>query len=57
MAVCQYLFDTVEDFVAAFTPHAAMLQADIAVYTDIPPVIQISSVEITKTPSDAPMAG
>ena len=48
VAVCQFLFATLEDFIAAFTPHAAALQADIAVYTNIAPVIQISAVEITE---------
>lgn len=53
VAVCQFLFETVDDFVAAFTPHAAELQADIPAYTDISPVIQISAVEL----ADAQAAG
>ena len=46
IAMCQFLFDTVEDFVAAFTPNAAFLQGDMPNYTDIKPIIQISAVEI-----------
>jgi uncharacterized protein (TIGR02118 family) len=48
VAMCQFVFDTLEDFAAEFTPHAAELQADIPAYTDIAPVIQISVVEITE---------
>ena len=48
VAMCQYLFDTVEDFMAAFEPHAAFLQGDIATYTDIEPVFQFSDVAISR---------
>ncbi len=48
VALCQYLFDSVEDFVAAFMPHAELLQGDMPNYTDITPVIQISAVEIAR---------
>jgi uncharacterized protein (TIGR02118 family) len=48
VALCHYLFDTVEDFVAAFMPHAELLQGDIPNYTDITPVIQFSVVEIAR---------
>ncbi len=48
VAMCHYLFDTVEDFLAAFQRHAALLQGDIPTYTDIQPVIQFSAVEIMK---------
>ena len=30
VAVCHYVFDTAEDFIAAFMPHAAFLQGDIS---------------------------
>ena len=46
VAMCHYLFDTAEDFLAAFTAHAAFLQGDMPNYTDITPVIQVSAVEI-----------
>ena len=48
VAMCHYYFDTLEDFMAAFMPHAAELQGDIANYTDIEPVIQINEVEISQ---------
>lgn len=48
VAMCHYLFNSVEDFFAAFTPHAAFLQSDMPQYTDITPIIQISAVEITR---------
>jgi uncharacterized protein (TIGR02118 family) len=47
-AICQYLFDSLEDFLAAFNPHAALLQSDMVNYTDIEPIIQISAVEIMR---------
>jgi len=48
VVMCHYTFTTAEDFVAAFMPHAAVLQADIANYTTIAPVIQFSVVEIAE---------
>ena len=49
VVMCHYTFTTVEDFVAAFMPHAAALQADIANCTTIAPVVQFSAVEITES--------
>lgn len=49
VAMCHYTFATAEDFVAAFMPHAALLQADIANYTTIAPVVQFSVVEIAES--------
>lgn len=46
VAMCHYYFDTVEDFIAAFMPHAEELQGDIANYTNIEPTIQINKVEM-----------
>jgi uncharacterized protein (TIGR02118 family) len=48
VAMCQYLFESVEDFLAAFNPHAAFLQADMVNYTDIKQIIKISAVEIMR---------
>ena len=48
VAMCHYLFDTAEDFMTAFGPHAGFLQGDIAKYTDIEPVIQFSEVAIAR---------
>jgi len=44
VAMCHYRFDTVEDFMAAFMPHAAELKGDMANYTAIDPVIQVSEI-------------
>jgi uncharacterized protein (TIGR02118 family) len=46
VAMGHLLFDSIEDFQAAFGPHAATFMADIPNYTDIQPTIQISSVQI-----------
>jgi uncharacterized protein (TIGR02118 family) len=48
VAMCNYLFDSAEDFLAAFNQHAELLQGDIPNYTDIQPVIQFNSVEIMR---------
>jgi uncharacterized protein (TIGR02118 family) len=48
VAMCHYYFETLDDFMEAFMPHAEELQGDIPNYTDIDPIIQINAVEITK---------
>jgi uncharacterized protein (TIGR02118 family) len=48
VALCHYIFVSLEDFLAAFTPHAAVLQGDMPNYTDLEPVIQVSAVEISR---------
>jgi uncharacterized protein (TIGR02118 family) len=48
VAMCHYLFDTADDFMAAFLPHAAELQGDMPNYTDIETIIQISEVAISR---------
>jgi uncharacterized protein (TIGR02118 family) len=48
VAMCHYLFDTADDFMAAFLPHAAELQGDMPNYTDIETTIQISEVAISR---------
>jgi uncharacterized protein (TIGR02118 family) len=48
VAMCHYYFDSIEEFLQAFEPHAAELQNDIKNYTDIEPVIQINKVEMSK---------
>ena len=47
VAMCHYYFDSLEDFMAAFGPHAEALQGDIANYTNIEPTIQINEVQIS----------
>jgi uncharacterized protein (TIGR02118 family) len=48
VALCHYLFDSMDDFLAAFMPNAAFLQGDMPNYTDIETIIQVSAVEITR---------
>ena len=48
IALCHYLFESVEAFMAAFLPHAPELQGDIPRYTDVTPVIQFNEVLISK---------
>jgi uncharacterized protein (TIGR02118 family) len=51
VALCHFLFTSADDFVAAFLPHAEVLQRDIANYTTIAPIVQFSVVEIAASPS------
>ena len=48
IAMCHYLFDSAESFLAAFSAHAGVLQGDIVNYTNIAPVIQVSEVLLTR---------
>jgi uncharacterized protein (TIGR02118 family) len=48
VAMCHYYFETLEDFMSAFSPHAQELQGDIANYTNIEPIIQINEVKILR---------
>ena len=48
VAMCHFLFHSIEDFMAAFMPHAARLQGDTPNYTDIKPVIQFNEVLISR---------
>ena len=50
VAIATMRFDSVEAFEAAAAPHTAEIMADIAKFTDIKPVIQVSSVEGTTPP-------
>lgn len=47
LAMSHFLFNSSEDFMAAFMPHAALLQGDIINYTDIEPIIQINEILIS----------
>jgi uncharacterized protein (TIGR02118 family) len=44
--LCHLRFDSVEAFQTAFGPHAADIQNDIANYSSVAPVIQISDVKV-----------
>lgn len=48
IAMCHFLFDSAENFMAAFMPNAAVLQDDMSNYTDIEPIIQINEVLISR---------
>jgi len=49
VAMCHFLFDSIEDFMAAFVPHATRLQGDMPSYTDIEPIIQFSEVLLSQS--------
>lgn len=49
VAMCHFLFESADAFMAAFMPHAPELQGDIPNYTDVSPVIQINEVLIAKS--------
>ena len=46
--MCNYTFDSIEAFLAAFMPQAQILQGDIPNYTDIEPVIQFSEIKLSQ---------
>ena len=46
VAIANLTFESVPAFQAAFTPHAPEIMADIAKYTAIEPIIQISEVKM-----------
>jgi len=46
LAMGHLLFDSMEEFLAAFGPHAPVFMADIPNYTNAQPTIQISEVKI-----------
>ena len=46
VGMCHIFCDSVEAFQAGFGPHAAEIMGDIANYTDLAPVIQISEVVV-----------
>ena len=48
VAMCHFLFDSADAFLAAFMPNAAELQGDIPNYTDVTPTIQINEVRISR---------
>ena len=48
VVMCNYTFDSVEAFLAAFIPHAQVLQGDIPNYTDIEPAIQFSEIKMRR---------
>jgi uncharacterized protein (TIGR02118 family) len=48
VGMCHIFADSVEAYEKSFGPHAKEIMADIANYTDIAPVVQISEVVVEK---------
>jgi len=48
IVICHFLFDSVEDFLAAFKPNAEALRGDMPNYTDIEPIIQFNEVLVCR---------
>ena len=46
VGMCHIFCDSVESFQAGFGPHIAEIMGDIANYTDLQPVVQISEVVV-----------
>ena len=46
VAAAHLLFDSVEEFQAAFTPHADAILSDIPNYTNTQPTVQISQIKL-----------
>jgi len=44
--IAEMLFNSVEEFQAAFEPHATEIRADVPKYTDIQPILQLSEVKL-----------
>ncbi len=49
VAKCDFICPSIEAFLAARAPHAQEIQADIANYTDIQPVLQVSEVVVERS--------
>ena len=47
--MCHLYFDSVDAFQKAFDPHAGPIMGDIANYTNVQPIVQISEVKIAAT--------
>jgi uncharacterized protein (TIGR02118 family) len=48
VAICNFLYDSVEAFQNAFMPHANVLTKDILNYTDTEIIIQFSEVKMVR---------
>jgi len=48
VAMCHIFSESLDAFQAAFGPHASEIQGDIANYTDLTPVMQISEVVVER---------
>jgi uncharacterized protein (TIGR02118 family) len=48
IAMCHYQFDSLDQFLAAFSANSAFLQGDMPNYTDMEAIIQISEVVLSQ---------
>jgi len=48
IVICNFTFDSPEAFLAAFMPHAQVLQGDIVNYTDVEPIMQFSEIKLSQ---------
>ena len=48
IVMCHYLFDSFESFLAAYGPNSPVLQGDMANYTNIEAIIQVSEVVLAR---------
>lgn len=46
VAMCHLYFESIETFQQSFAPHAKAIMADVANYTDLAPVMQVSDVVV-----------
>lgn len=51
VAMCAFFCDSIEGYRAAVEQHSAEIRGDIANYTDIAPVIQVSEVIVERSDS------
>ncbi|WP_439893922.1 EthD family reductase (plasmid) [Ralstonia sp. 25C] len=49
VAMCAFICDSIEGYEAAIQPHRAEILGDIANYTDIVPVVQVSEVVVERS--------
>lgn len=49
LVMCHFLFDSLEEFVAAFETHRPTLRADVPNYTDLQSTIQISEIAMSQS--------
>jgi len=49
VAMCAFICPSLDDFQAAMREHGAEIQGDIANYTDIAPVLQVSEVVVERS--------
>jgi len=48
IVVCHFTYDSQQAFMDAFLPHAEELQGDMGNYTNIEPIIQFSTIEMSQ---------